>query len=245
MKIKQVPKSKQIRKSMPMRKRIPSHDVIDPVRGQMAAKKAAGIEIDVKIVAIHASDPQEILKKRNMHTTTITLPEKTVVIGFPVESTMTAEVDMSLSFMVQTMITITMDHHQMDTIQTLATPTIAATVNLFLIAREMDLHLSHVPIPVMAPHPETFEGEVDRIRRTGTVVLLHGSIRIEISMGHRGVARLHHATIDANTGIDRSVLRIQKQKETMDVIRFENLPAVAQVEKIKPGLRDRTSTPRY
>jgi hypothetical protein len=230
-----------------MRKNIRSHDEIDPVRDQMASKKAVGIELDVKIVVIHASDPQEIIKKRSMHTTTITLPGKAVGISFLVESTMMAAIDTPLSFMVQTiiMITITMDHLQMDIIQTLATPTIAATVNIFLIAREMDLQLIHVPITVMPPRPETFEGEVDRIRRTGAVVLLHGNIRIEIHMDHRDVVRLHLATIDATTGIGRSVLRVQNQKETMDVIRFENLLAVAQVEKTEPGLRDRGSTPRY
>lgn len=234
-----------MQKSVPMRKRTRSHDEIDPVRDQMAAKKAVGIELDVKIVVIHASDPQEILKKRSMRTTTITLPGKTVVIDFPVESSMTAEIDTPLSFMVQTMITITMDHHQMDIIQTLAIPTIVATVNIFLIARKMDLHLIHVPITVMAPCSETFEGEADRIRSTGAVVLLHGNIHIEIRMGHRGVVHLHLATIDATTGIGRSVLRVQNQKGTMDVIRFENLLAVAQVEKTEPGHRDRTSTPRY
>ena len=146
-----------------MQKNIPSHDGIDPVRGQVVAKKVVEIVINMIIVAIRVSELRETFMKTSMRTTMIIHPGRTVAIVSPAEIMMTVEVDIHLSIILQTITMIKMDGHQMDITRTLATPTIVGAANPFLIAREMNLHLIHAPILAMAPHPETFEGEADHI----------------------------------------------------------------------------------
>lgn len=183
----------------------------------------------------------------NMLTTTIILPGKTIAIVFPVESSMTAAVDILLRSVLATTISTTTGHHLMDIIITFAILIIVVVVPLFLIVWEMALHLMLVPIPAMGRHLGTFEGEVDRIRRTMVVavMVLLGIIRIAIHMGRRGEGRLYHTMIDAKIviGIVRGVHRIRNQKETMDGMRDANLLAVARIGKTELVLRDRNLSP--
>jgi hypothetical protein len=218
-------------KATPKLTQIPSRDEIDPVQGQIAAKKAMGIEVGVIMDAARSSDPRGRFMKMKMLTTTNILHRKNVAIVFPAGVTTIMEVGTCPSLMVQIMITITIDRLQMDTIKILAIPSIAAVDNRFLITREMDRHLVLVPITAMAPHPENIGGEAGRIRHTGALVLLPGTIRIEIRMGHMGVAHPHHAMTDVNIEIDRSDLHIQEQIETTGDIR---------AGKRESGLRDKS-----
>jgi len=197
---------------------IPSRDEIDSVQGQITAKKAIGIEVGVIMDAARASDPRGRFMKMNMLTTTNILHGKNAAIVFQEGDTTIMEGGTRPSLMVQTIMSITIDRLQMDTIKILAIPSIAAVDNRFLITREMDRHLVLVPITAMVHHPENIEGEAGRIRHTGALVLLPGTIRIETRMG-LGVAHPHHAMTDVNIEIDRSDLRFQEQIETMGDIR--------------------------
>ena len=242
-------------KQMLIRQRIPSHDETDPVQNQivlpLSAKTSKGIEIDMITVVVRANDLRGIVTKMNLLTTTIIPLGKTVAIVSPEESSMAAvAVDTLLRSVVATTITTTTDHHQMDIILTFAIPTIAMAAPLFRITWEMGLRLILVPILAMDHHLETFEGEVDHIRRTVVVVVvvLLGIIRIAIRMGHRGEDRLYHTMIDAKTGIGivRGVHRIRNQNETMVERRDASLLAVARIEKTELVLRDRKLfPPRY
>lgn len=140
-----------------------------------------------------------------MDTTTIILDGKSVTTAILANSLKIFEMDTRLNLRVESLIMtiIATVDHQID-IQNLILLTIMVVDSPFLLdqgtglIRGLILSMAHHQVPRVV----TFEAGL--FRNTEAVALLHGIIRTETHMGHRGVVHHLHATIVVTIGIDRT-----------------------------------------